>query len=150
MPGVSLAPEEKLEIARALDELGVDAVEAGFAAVSEGEMEAIGLIAEEGLRAEVFSASRSLRRDIDAALEAGVDGVNIIIPTSDLHLRYKLRKTRAEALEMLRRGSGAHRRGLNGGWLEDGARLPEGGGGRGPGGRRREGGPLRHGGRPHA
>ncbi len=102
MPGVSLAPEEKLEIARALDELGVDTIEAGFAAVSEGEMKAIRLIAGENLRAEIFSASRCLKRDIDAALKAGVDGVNIIIPTSDLHLRVKLRKTRAEALEMLR------------------------------------------------
>lgn len=102
MPGVSLAPDEKLEIARALDELGVDTIEAGFAAVSEGEMEAMRRIAREGFEAEIFSACRSLGKDIDVALDVGVDGVNIIIPTSDLHLLYKLRKSREEALEMLR------------------------------------------------
>jgi len=78
----------------------VEVVEAGFAAVSDGELKAVKLIASEGLEAEVCSAARGVRRDIDAAIDAGVDSVNIIIPTSDLHLEHKLGKTREQVLEM--------------------------------------------------
>jgi isopropylmalate/homocitrate/citramalate synthase len=57
-PGVSLVPENKLRIAQRLDELGVDVIEAGFAAVSEGEFESVKLIAEAGLKAEICSFAR--------------------------------------------------------------------------------------------
>ena len=53
-PGVSLVAESKLRIAQRLDELGVDIIEAGFAAVSEGEMEAVSLIAKQGLKSADF------------------------------------------------------------------------------------------------
>ena len=99
-PGVSLTPEKKLRIAKQLDELGVDAIEAGFAAVSEGEMEAIRLISKENLRAEVYSFARGVRRDIDAVLESEADGVFLVIPTSDMHLKYKLKKSREEILKL--------------------------------------------------
>jgi len=99
-PGISLTPAKKLQIARTLDQLGVEIVEAGFAAVSEGELEAVRLVSSEGLEAEVCSAARGVKRDIDAALEAGVDSVNIIVPTSDLHVEHKLGKTREEVLDM--------------------------------------------------
>ncbi len=61
-PGVSLVPENKLRIAQRLDELGVDVIEAGFAAVSEGEMEAVSLIAKQGLRAAISSAARGTKK----------------------------------------------------------------------------------------
>ena len=93
-PGVSLTPSKKLSIARALDQLGVAVIEAGFAAISSGEREAVKLISQEGFSAEICSAARSVQGDIDAAIEAGVDGVNIIVPTSDLHIRKKLGKTK--------------------------------------------------------
>ena len=99
-PGVSLTPSKKLQIARKLDQLGVEIIEAGFAAVSDGELKAVKLISSEGLEAEVCSAARGVRSDIDATIEAGVDGVNIIVPTSDLHLEHKLGKTREEVLDM--------------------------------------------------
>lgn len=76
-------------------------MEAGFAAVSDGEFEAVELIASEGLEAEVCSATRGVKRDIDAAIDAGVDSVNIIVPTSDLHIEQKLGKTREQVLEMM-------------------------------------------------
>ena len=76
-------------------------VEAGFAAVSDGEFEAVKLIASEGLEAEVCSATRGVKRDIDAAIDAGVDSVNIIVPTSDIHIEQKLGKTREQVLEMM-------------------------------------------------
>jgi len=99
-PGVSLTAVKKLTIAKSLDKLGVKVIEAGFAAVSNGEKEAVKLIASEGLNAEICSATRSVKRDIDAAIEAGVDSVNIIIPTSDLHIKKKLDKTREDVLDI--------------------------------------------------
>jgi len=101
-PGVSLTPENKLRIAQRLDELGVDVIEAGFAAVSEGELEAVKLIADAGLRAEICSASRGVRGDIDAVAKAGADSIHLIIPVSDLHIKAKLRKTREQVLEITR------------------------------------------------
>lgn len=101
-PGVSLTPENKLRIAQRLDELGVDVIEAGFAAVSEGEMEAVKLIAGAALRAEICSASRGVRGDIDAVAKSGADSIHLIIPVSDLHIEAKLRKTRKQVLGITR------------------------------------------------
>jgi len=102
-PGISLTPDKKLQVARAIDQLGVEIIEAGFACISEGEFEAVKLIAAEGLDAEICSATRGVIRDIDAAIQAGVDSVNIIIPTSELHIKTKLDKSREEVVEMATR-----------------------------------------------
>ncbi|MGB9914575.1 MAG: 2-isopropylmalate synthase [Candidatus Bathyarchaeales archaeon] len=101
-PGVSLTPENKLRIAQRLDELGVDVIEAGFAAVSEGEMEAVKLIADAGLKAEICSAARGIKGDIDAVAKSGADSIHLIIPVSDLHIEAKLRKTREQVLQITR------------------------------------------------
>jgi D-citramalate synthase len=101
-PGVSLTPENKLRIAHRLDELGVDVIEAGFAAVSEGEFEAVKLIAEAGLKAEICSASRGVSGDVDAVAKAGADSIHLIIPVSDLHIEAKLKKTREQVLQITR------------------------------------------------
>jgi D-citramalate synthase len=95
-PGVALAPGQKLEVARALDDLGVDIIEAGAAITSEGERRAIKLISKAGLDAEVCSFVRALRSDVDAALACDVDSVHLVVPTSDIHLKHKLKKTREE------------------------------------------------------
>ncbi len=79
----------------------MDVIEAGFAAVSEGEYEAVRLISMEGLKAEICSATRGVKRDIDIALKAGVDSVNIIVPTSNLHIEQKLGKTREQTLNIM-------------------------------------------------
>ncbi|PVX24077.1 MAG: 2-isopropylmalate synthase [Candidatus Bathyarchaeum sp.] len=99
-PGVSLTPEKKLRIAESLDMLGVNAIEAGFAAASEGELEAIKLIADAGLRVQVYSMARGVTRDIDAVLKTGAVGVHLVIPSSDLHLKYKLKKSREDILKV--------------------------------------------------
>jgi D-citramalate synthase len=83
-----------------LDELSVDVIEAGFAAVSEGEMQAISLIAKQGLQAEICSASRGTRGDIDAVAKSGAASIHLIIPTSDLHIECKLKKTRKDVLRI--------------------------------------------------
>ncbi|MCP8323719.1 MAG: 2-isopropylmalate synthase [Candidatus Methylarchaceae archaeon HK02M2] len=98
-PGVSLTPEEKLEVARLLDKLGVDTIEAGFPIVSKGEIEGVKLIVKEGLNAEICGLSRVDKSDIDAALDCGVGCIHVFIATSDIHLKYKLKLTREEALQ---------------------------------------------------
>ncbi|QYZ77950.1 2-isopropylmalate synthase [Methanofollis formosanus] len=93
-PGVSLKPAEKLQIATMLADLGIATIEAGSAAASEGEREAIALIADAGLGAEVATFVRALPGDIDDAVACGVDCVHLVVPVSDLHIQAKLRKTR--------------------------------------------------------
>ncbi|MBA5942463.1 MAG: 2-isopropylmalate synthase [Methanophagales archaeon] len=97
-PGVSLAPEQKLQIARQLDLLGVDVIEAGTAIISEGEQKAVKAIANEGLNAEICSFARILTGDIDAALQCDVDTVNLVAPVSDAHITKKLKMDREELM----------------------------------------------------
>ncbi|MDD1704224.1 MAG: 2-isopropylmalate synthase [Methanoregula sp.] len=99
-PGVSLNPGEKLEIATKLSAMGVDVIEAGSAAASEGERESIRLIAQAGLDAEICTYVRALPVDIDFAAEYGADSVHLVIPVSDLHIAKKMRKTRNEVAQM--------------------------------------------------
>ena len=84
--GVVLGPEDKLEIARALDDAGVDRIEAGFPRVSAEDAEAIRLIADAGLRAEVWGFSRAVPADVEALVELGVKAAVIESPISDLKL----------------------------------------------------------------
>jgi isopropylmalate/homocitrate/citramalate synthase len=84
--GVVLGPEEKLEIARALDAAGIDRIEAGFPRVSEEDAQAIRLIADAGLRAEVWGFSRAVPADVEALVDLGVRAAVIESPISDLKL----------------------------------------------------------------
>lgn len=98
-PGVSLTPQEKLEIARQLDRLGVDAIEAGFPVASQGELEAVKLIVREGLKSEVYGLARVNKNDIDAVISSGASNIHLFIATSDIHLTYKLKLSREQVLE---------------------------------------------------
>ena len=84
--GVVLDPEQKLEIARLLDELGIDRIEAGFPRVSADDWEAVRLISEAGLRAEIWGFSRAVPADLEALVELGVKASVIESPISDLKL----------------------------------------------------------------
>jgi len=99
-PGVSLTPAEKLEIATALSDIGVHVIEAGSAVASEGEREAIRLIAHAGLAAECCTYVRALPQDIDCAADAGADSVHLVVPVSDLHITRKMQKSREEVHAM--------------------------------------------------
>ncbi len=98
-PGVTVTPEQKLQIAIKLDELGVDAIEAGFPIVSHGEMKAISDIVKQGLKAEICGLARATENDIDAAIKCGLNYVHTFIATSDIHLQYKLKMTREQVLD---------------------------------------------------
>jgi isopropylmalate/homocitrate/citramalate synthase len=84
--GVVLDPEQKLEIARLLDELGIDRIEAGFPRVSQEDWDAVRLISDAGLRAEIWGFSRAMPADLEALVELGVGASVIESPISDLKL----------------------------------------------------------------
>jgi isopropylmalate/homocitrate/citramalate synthase len=84
--GVVLDPDEKLEIARLLDDLGIDRIEAGFPRVSADDWQAVEKIAAAGLRAEVWGFSRAVPADLEALVELGVQYSVIESPISDLKL----------------------------------------------------------------
>lgn len=98
-PGISFTTQEKLEIAKKLDEIKVDTIEAGSAITSEGEREAIKEVTSENLDASIASFSRTLNKDVDYCLDCDVDLVNIVVPTSPLHMEYKLKKSPEEVLD---------------------------------------------------
>jgi D-citramalate synthase len=98
-PGISLSPEEKAEIARALDAANVSVIEAGSACTGPGERETISRVTDLDLDARVTSFARGVRNDIDLAMECGVDGVNLVVPASDRHVEEKLDTTHAEVVD---------------------------------------------------
>jgi isopropylmalate/citramalate/homocitrate synthase-like protein len=98
-PGVTFTIEEKLSIARQLDVLGVDVIEAGFPITSKGEAESVNRIASEGLNARISALARPTRLDVDKALDTSVDYIHIFIATSDIHLKHKLKMSWDEVKE---------------------------------------------------
>lgn len=97
-PGISFTHEEKLLIAQALNELGVDIIEAGFPVISQGDFDACRDIAKLGLDSEVIGLARIKKLDVDKVIEADMDSIHVFIATSDLHLKEKLQMTREEVL----------------------------------------------------
>jgi 2-isopropylmalate synthase len=102
-PGASMDVEEKVVIARQLEKLGVDVIEAGFAASSEGDFESVVRVSKEAKRPLVVSLARAQEGDIKRALKAVEHakrpGIHIFIATSDIHMKHKLRMTRNEVLD---------------------------------------------------
>src|SRR5712692_719396 len=105
-PGFSMNVAEKLLLARQLEQLGVDVIEAGFPIASRGDLEAVRAVAGEIRMCQVAALARAKQGDIDAALEALEPArrprLHVFLANSDLHLHYKLRITRAEALQAIR------------------------------------------------
>lgn len=97
-PGIALSSDDKVRIAQALDAYGVDYIEAGFAVSSDIERDTIKRIEDLGLHAQVLSLARSVRKDIDAVLDTGVDYVHTFIGTSPLHRDYKLKMTKEQVI----------------------------------------------------
>jgi homocitrate synthase len=101
-PYVNFMPDEKVEIARLLNRVGVDMIEAGDPSVSPNIALAIKKITALKLKAEIVAHSLATRSGIDKAVECGVDRVVVFYPTSRIHLENKLHKTEAQALEIIR------------------------------------------------
>lgn len=109
-PGATLNIEEKLTIAKQLARLGVDIIEAGFAFASPGDFEAVTKIAqlvgtENG--PVICSLARARQEDIQSAAKAikpaAKGRIHTFIATSDIHLKYKLKKTKSEVLQLLKK-----------------------------------------------
>jgi 2-isopropylmalate synthase len=110
-PGFSMREAEKVRLARKLDALGVDVMEAGFPIASEDDFNSVRAVAREVRRPVVAALARSVDADIDRAAQA-LEGaarprIHTFIATSDLHLEHKLRMSRAECLDQ---AAGAIRR----------------------------------------
>ena len=100
MPGVSFTVEEKLEIARRLDELGVEQMET-FATYNEDDRESARMIADENLDISLMGWNRPVIEDLKDSISNGVDAVAISIATSDIHLVHKLRMSRKKMIEKM-------------------------------------------------
>ncbi len=105
-PGCSMNPDEKLLLARQLERLGVDIIEAGFPIASEGDFASVRQIAREIKGTQVAGLARANLKDIDRAWEAIRDAadprIHTFISSSDIHLKYQLRKSRQEVLKEAR------------------------------------------------
>jgi 2-isopropylmalate synthase len=103
-PGFSMNTGEKIQVARQLDKLGVDVIEAGFPVTSPDDFEAVQKISQIVQNAEVCALARSVDKDIKIAFEAVKNAkkpkIHTFIATSDIHLKFKLKKTQEEVLEM--------------------------------------------------
>lgn len=102
-PGATMNQQEKLQLARQLERLGVDIIEAGFPASSEGDQEGVRRIAKEIKNARIVGLARSAAEDIEIAWRAvetaAHPGIHTFLATSDIHLKYKLRMSRDEVIE---------------------------------------------------
>lgn len=107
-PGASMNIEEKLQVARQLERLGVDVIEAGFPISSPGDFEAVKMIAQEIKGCTIAGLCRTIDADIDRAGEAlqyaEKRRIHTFIATSDIHLERKLKKTRQQVIEMAVKG----------------------------------------------
>jgi len=102
-PGASMNPAEKVRLATQLEKLGVDIIEAGFPAASEGDFEAVTQVAKKITNAEVAALARATVNDIDRAWKAVCHAahprIHTFLATSDIHMKYKLNMSREEVLE---------------------------------------------------
>jgi 2-isopropylmalate synthase len=106
-PGIALSPDEKVEVARALERLGVDVIEAGFAVSSPGDFEGVRAVGAAVSRPTVASLARTRTEDLDAAVEAlagarGRTRIHIFLATSPIHMERKLGLEPPEVLEQAR------------------------------------------------
>src|SRR5499426_1460554 len=103
-PGFSMNVEEKLKMARQLERLQVDVIEAGFPIASEGDFEAVKRISAEVRSVTIAGLARAVPADIDrcwqALEQAARPRIHTFLATSDIHLKYKLNKSRGEALDI--------------------------------------------------
>ena len=97
-PGIVFSVEDKIAIAEKLGDVGVDRIEAGMPAVSEGDFEAVKQISKLGLKSKIFTFARAMNADMDKALECGAHGVIIEVPIGFPKLKYQFKWTWEDVL----------------------------------------------------
>ena len=108
-PGASMNLREKLEVARQMERLGMDVIEAGFPCISDGDFEAVHTIAREIKKCRIAGLARCVKADIEAAARALEPAgerarIHIFLATSKLHMQFKLKKAESEILRMAAEG----------------------------------------------
>jgi len=98
-PGISFTTEQKRTIARQLDALGVDIIEAGTPITSKEEKEVVQLICDEGLSAKICGLARILTQDIDACVDCGVDMIHIFVPSSEIQREHTTKMSEEQVKE---------------------------------------------------
>ena len=103
-PGASMNEKEKLDVAFALERLGVDIIEAGFPVISKGDFNAVKSVAKHIKTSTVCGLARSIKADIDACADAvkcaKSSRIHVFLATSKIHLQYKFKRTKEEILQM--------------------------------------------------
>ena len=103
-PGVALTASDKVEIAQQLEKLGVDIIEAGFPLTSEGDLEAVAMVAKNVREPVIAALAHANQKAVDAAWEALKDAararIHVFLSTSDIHLMHQLKKNKEDVLEM--------------------------------------------------
>ena len=105
-PGASMSLEEKIQIAKAFEDMGVDVLEAGFPAASQGDFEAVSEISKILTKTIPCGLARAVKNDLDRCYESLKHSkyfrIHTFISTSDLHMKFKLQKTREEVLDLIK------------------------------------------------
>ena len=103
-PGASMNQNEKLEIAFALERLGVDIIEAGFPIASPGDFDSVVLVSKNIKKSIICGLARSIKKDIDAAADSLAKAkrkrIHVFLATSKIHMEHKFKKTEDEILQM--------------------------------------------------
>ena len=104
--GVSFTTDEKVKIAVLLDHMGIQEIEAGIPAMGDIEKNAIKKILNKNLKARIIGWNRAVFKDIDESIDCGLNSISISLPVSDIHIKYKLNKTRKWIIEQIKKAIG--------------------------------------------
>lgn len=104
--GVAFTSDEKVKIAILLDNMGIQEIEAGIPAMGDIEKKAIKKILNKNLKARIIGWNRAVFKDIDESINCGLNSISISLPVSDIHIRYKLNKTRKWIIEQIKKAIG--------------------------------------------
>lgn len=108
--GVAFTIDEKVKIATLLDNIGIQEIEAGIPAMGDIEKKAIKKILDKNLKARIIGWNRALLKDIDESINCGLNSISISLPVSDIHIKYKLNKTRKWIIEQIKKSIGYAKR----------------------------------------
>ncbi len=104
--GVAFTVNEKVKIASLLDNIGIQEIEAGIPVMGNIEKKAIRKILDKNLKARIIGWNRAVLKDIDESISCGLTSISVSLPVSDIHIRYKLKKTKKWIIEQIKKAIG--------------------------------------------